>query len=167
MVMVRDGLGLFSRTCWARCLGLAAYLAPTFIATRRGIPNDASVAVVNLFLGRTLIGWVVGLAMAVAGTRPSRQGVPDASGPPVRAKVATNATKKCPDCAETVLADARACKHCRYRFAPSAPHARQELAPLKSAKVRCHHCQHVQMAPLGLSTFVCEQCNTKLKRRTG
>lgn len=26
------------------------------------------------------------------------------------------ATKGCPDCAETVLAAARVCKHCRYRF---------------------------------------------------
>jgi Uncharacterised protein family UPF0547 len=28
-------------------------------------------------------------------------------------------TKKCPDCAETVLADAKVCKHCGYRFASS------------------------------------------------
>jgi len=27
-------------------------------------------------------------------------------------------TKVCPDCAETVVASARVCKHCRYRFAP-------------------------------------------------
>lgn len=26
-------------------------------------------------------------------------------------------TKKCPDCAETILAEARVCKHCGYRFA--------------------------------------------------
>ena len=28
-------------------------------------------------------------------------------------------TKKCPDCAETVLADSNVCKHCGYRFASS------------------------------------------------
>jgi hypothetical protein len=28
-------------------------------------------------------------------------------------------TKKCPDCAETVLADANVCKHCGYRFTSS------------------------------------------------
>jgi hypothetical protein len=28
-------------------------------------------------------------------------------------------TKKCPDCAETVLLDANVCKHCGYRFASS------------------------------------------------
>jgi hypothetical protein len=27
-------------------------------------------------------------------------------------------TKRCPDCAEAVLAEARVCKHCGYRFAP-------------------------------------------------
>jgi hypothetical protein len=34
--------------------------------------------------------------------------------------VAGPETKRCPDCAETVLADARVCKHCSYRFAPLA-----------------------------------------------
>jgi len=28
----------------------------------------------------------------------------------------TRATKRCPECAETVLAEARLCKHCGYRF---------------------------------------------------
>lgn len=36
----------------------------------------------------------------------------------------------------------------------------------KSTKVRCHHCQHVQTAPLSQQTFVCEECGTNLKRRT-
>lgn len=44
--------------------------------------------------------WMAGLAIGAAG-----QGVP------------TRRTKKCPDCAETVLADARVCKHCGNRFA--------------------------------------------------
>lgn len=29
--------------------------------------------------------------------------------------------KRCPDCAETVLADARVCKHCHYRFDQAIP----------------------------------------------
>lgn len=28
--------------------------------------------------------------------------------------------KKCPDCAVTILADAKVCKHCGYRFSPAA-----------------------------------------------
>jgi hypothetical protein len=31
-----------------------------------------------------------------------------------------SATKRCPDCAESVLADARVCKHCGYRFTTPA-----------------------------------------------
>jgi hypothetical protein len=61
-------------------------------------------------------------------------------------------TKKCPDCAETILIDAHVCKHCGYHF------------PLRNA--RCNHCQHVQAVPLSQETWVCEQCGTKLKRRT-
>lgn len=37
----------------------------------------------------------------------------------------------------------------------------------KSAKVRCHHCQHVQTVPVSLPTFECEQCKAKLKRNVG
>ncbi|MGF2952105.1 hypothetical protein ACOJVP_07120 [Mycobacterium sp. THU-M116] len=40
-------------------------------------------------------------------------------------------TKKCLDCAETVLADARVCKHCGYRFAP-APVASSDTATKSS-----------------------------------
>lgn len=31
------------------------------------------------------------------------------------------ASKTCPECAETVLADAKVCKHCGYRFAGPTP----------------------------------------------
>lgn len=75
-------------------------------------------------------------------------------------------TKKCPDCAETILADAKVCKHCGYRFAASAPVAQQKKpAPAKSTKVRCHHCQHVQLVPVNQLKFDCEECGTKLKRK--
>ena len=144
---------------------LALYLLPGFIATARDLPNQGSVWVINIFLGWTFIGWVVALAMAVAGNRPSTQFPPPAAyGPPAPAKVAT---KKCPDCAETVLSDAKVCKYCGHHFAPSAPDTPQKRPRGKSTKVKCHHCQHVQMVPINLSTFVCEQCNTKLRRRTG
>lgn len=41
-----------------------------------------------------------------------------AAPPPPAARVgaAPAATKRCPDCAEEILAAARVCKHCRYRF---------------------------------------------------
>ncbi|WP_156675757.1 MULTISPECIES: zinc ribbon domain-containing protein [unclassified Mycobacterium] len=82
---------------------------------------------------------------------------PDTS-PAVRAP-----TKNCPDCAETVLAAARVCKHCGHRFIPG-PEAL--MVPRgKTTKVRCHKCQHVQTVPESKSVFACEQCDAKLKRR--
>lgn len=44
---------------------IALYFAPTIVAVGRKVVNTGSVIVVNLFLGWTLVGWVVALAMAV------------------------------------------------------------------------------------------------------
>jgi hypothetical protein len=46
-----------------------AYFFPSIVAGRRGHHNTTSVFVVNLFLGWTLIGWVVALAMAASAIR--------------------------------------------------------------------------------------------------
>lgn len=43
---------------------LVIYFIPTIVAVHRGVTNQGSVFVLNLFLGWTLIGWVVALAMA-------------------------------------------------------------------------------------------------------
>lgn len=44
---------------------LGVYFAPTLVALDRNVVNKWSVLVINVFLGWTLIGWVVALAMAV------------------------------------------------------------------------------------------------------
>lgn len=49
---------------------VAAYFAPALVAFSRGVPSKWSVFVVNLFLGWTLIGWVVALAMAARSKPP-------------------------------------------------------------------------------------------------
>ena len=51
-------------------LGLVVYFVPTLVAFARGVPNKGSVLVVNLFLGWTLVGWVVSLAMAARTAQP-------------------------------------------------------------------------------------------------
>jgi len=49
---------------------IGLYFVPTIVAKARGVPNFGSVAAVNLFLGFTLVGWVVALTMA---RRPFRR----------------------------------------------------------------------------------------------
>jgi hypothetical protein len=46
--------------------GFVAYWAPTIVAVMRKdqLPNVWSVLVINFFLGWTLVGWVVALALA-------------------------------------------------------------------------------------------------------
>lgn len=53
-------------------IGLVTYLIPTIVAFVRHVPNIGSVAVVNVLLGWTLIGWIVALALALrSATQPA------------------------------------------------------------------------------------------------
>lgn len=58
-------------------VAIGLYWIPTAVALvrRREIPNVGSVVVINLFLGWTVVGWVVALAMAVR-SRPQPQYMP-------------------------------------------------------------------------------------------
>jgi hypothetical protein len=48
------------------------YFLPVIIAQLRHVPHVGSVAVINTFLGWTVIGWIVALAMAArSAQRPS------------------------------------------------------------------------------------------------
>lgn len=69
----------------------ALYFVPLIVAMARHVPNIGSVAVINIFLGWTVIGWVVALAMAVRTVPPtqpasvsSRSPRPSPSRPPRR-----------------------------------------------------------------------------------
>jgi Superinfection immunity protein len=50
--------------------GVIAYFLPMVIGAVRRVRNMGSLTVVNVFLGWTLIGWVVALAMAFRSRRP-------------------------------------------------------------------------------------------------
>ena len=43
---------------------IGIYFLPTIVAHSRKVRHQGSVAVINVFLGWTLIGWAVALAMA-------------------------------------------------------------------------------------------------------
>ena len=47
-------------------IGLALYFLPTIIAANRKKTNTVSIFVLNLFLGWSLVGWVVSLVWALA-----------------------------------------------------------------------------------------------------
>lgn len=51
--------------------GLVLYITPSLVASYRRCDKLSPVVVVNLFLGWTVIGWIVALAMAVSG--PNRR----------------------------------------------------------------------------------------------
>ncbi len=44
------------------------YLLPSIVAFRRQSATTGAAVVVNVFLGWTLLGWVIALALAVSGT---------------------------------------------------------------------------------------------------
>jgi hypothetical protein len=47
------------------------YFIPAAVAWLRHVPNRGSVTVVNVFLGWTVIGWIVALAMACRSRPPA------------------------------------------------------------------------------------------------
>lgn len=64
-----DGAAVGAATIVLFAFLVVGYFIPTIVALIRKVPNTGSVVVINFFLGWTLVGWVVALAMA-ARSRP-------------------------------------------------------------------------------------------------
>jgi hypothetical protein len=95
---------------------LAAYFAPTIIALARRHPQQWAILAVDLFIGWTILGWVVALAWSLMRVdRPISDSL---------AAVAADAgAKTCPSCAEKVKMAAVKCRFCGHEFGPAQSEA--------------------------------------------
>lgn len=104
-------------------LAAVIYFLPSFVAM--GKKNNGGVIIINLFLGWTLVGWVVALAWAATLSRdgptsetigPSGETIPGVTPRP-------SETRPCPFCAEDIKVAAIVCKHCGRDLPRSDPEA--------------------------------------------
>lgn len=90
---------------------IALYFVPALIAMIRTAKHEGAIALLNLLLGWTLLGWVGALIWAVADAEREPWGPPEAE-------------KLCPRCAEKVKAAALICRFCGHSFSsPQIPNA--------------------------------------------
>ena len=92
--------GLFMLAIWSA--GIIFYFAPSLAGKRKW--NAKAILLLNLFLGWTVVGWVVALVWA-----STKQAADEA--------IAEDRIP-CPECAELILPQARVCKHCGAKLKP-------------------------------------------------
>ena len=95
----------------------ALYMLPTIEAWLKSHPNLTSIALVNIFLGWTLIGWVVAIVWAFKRSEYQANPGPPEAYEPMFPQAEAKQTKSCPYCAEEVMQAAIKCKHCGSELA--------------------------------------------------
>lgn len=86
------------------------YMLPTYEAYKLKQPNVSSIAILNLFLGWTLLGWVVAAVWAFK--KPEVTTMVSEANKTEVSKSDNPDIKICPFCAEEIKFKALVCKHC-------------------------------------------------------
>jgi len=108
-----DGLNTFGKLISLSffLVAPALYLLPTYEAWKNKHPNITAIALVNVFLGWSLLGWVIAVVWAFKKPEPT-VAVSTAAPSAVPDPQTTRETRACPFCAEEILLAAIKCKHC-------------------------------------------------------
>lgn len=92
----------------ALAFALFIYFLPALNGFERKHASAPAIFVANLFLGWTVLGWILCLVWSFSGNR--RAVAP--------ADTTLEAHVRCPECRELVIHDARKCKHCGCALIP-------------------------------------------------
>ena len=96
------------------------YFIPAIVAASKNKRNSGAIFGLNLLLGWTIVGWVVSLVWALTNDAEAPAVPQNAIAVQPRTQIQSpSAQKKCPDCAEMVLDEARKCRFCGHEFNPA------------------------------------------------
>ena len=117
------GEGFMEIVVLVLCIGL--YFLPYIVAASNKKQNRAAIGALNFFLGWTIVGWVAALVWAIS--KDASQPAPQVHvNVPTQAPPLPGPQKKCPDCAEMILAEAKKCRFCGHEFGPAIPVGQHE-----------------------------------------
>jgi len=98
--------------------GPLLYLLPSYEAFRLRQPKRLTIALLNVFLGWTVVGWIAAMVLAVKKQAPNLPDYEESGYFDSELLVRGFSIVPCPACGEKVKDDAVKCKHCGATLTP-------------------------------------------------